>query len=550
MSLRRTGMLLAACVVAAALAPGHAVAAQSPAEALLDCARREVPLAKEQAVACLQRAAGIPAPAVTGAAMTPVTAGSRACVAVPLLDDRCEAWAQSYAHPGNTGAGSLGDRPRDLVADPRGELVYMIGLSEDGGSSDYLTLALRADTGEVAWTARWDGLGTDDRPWQAAISPGGDRLFVTGTRDFANGFADQATVAYDARTGEELWSRRVARSEDDWGVDVVASPDGSRVYVSALGAASGSGRDFKVTAYRASDGEVMWTSAHGTSRADQVASMSVSPDGRKLFLVGDTGEEAGAGIDYLTMALDTGMPEGEEDRAEHAGELLWTARWDVGFLDWPFAVEASPDGDRVFVTGLVEADTPQPSLVVNLDFGTAAYDADTGAQLWTSRYHSDVGGPNGAFDLAVSPDGSSVFATGQITGLGTYMDLDFGTVAIDAATGQQRWASRYQVPGQMFEFGQSIGVSPNGSRVYTSGWASADAFLGSVWHGDSATIAYDAATGTQAWAARYSNSPPFTTYGMRLAVGPSGLVFTTGTLFYFATTTGNPADVSVLAYDP
>lgn len=457
------------------------------------------------------------------------------CGMIPTVDDRCELWSSSYAHSSNL-AGGVGDRPRDVVPDPLGQLVFVVGLSDDG-PSDYVTLAYRADTGALVWERRWDGGGTDDRPWAAEVSSDGSRLFVTGSTDFVDGSGNQATIVYDARTGGLLWARTVERPEDDWGIDVVVSPDDAILYATAISELPGDS-DVGVTAYRASTGEELWSGRFGTGRTDSVVATALSPDGRTLVAASVGAEEAGVGADYVLTAVDTGT------RA-----LRWNARWNVGFLDFAYDLEMSPAGDRVFVTGFVEGVTPPTSIATDLDIGTAAYDTQTGQQMWVSRYHSDHGGPNAGFDVAVSPDGSSLFATGQITGLGTYMDLDFGTVAIDAATGQRRWTARYQVPGQMFEFASGIDVSPNGSKVYVTGWGSLDAFTGSVWHGDSVTLAYDTATGAQSWAARYSNGPPFTTYGLQLAVDPQGRVFTAGTLFYFATTTANPADISVLAYN-
>ena len=65
------------------------------------------------------------------------------------------------------------------------------------------------------------------------------------------------------------------------------------------------------------------------------------------------------------------------------------------------------------------------------DFATVAYDSDTGARLWSKRYNGPGGGPGDSFDgadaLAVSPDGSKVFVTGESIGLGD--NWDWTTIA-------------------------------------------------------------------------------------------------------------------------
>src|SRR5215469_16513032 len=64
--------------------------------------------------------------------------------------------------------------------------------------------------------------------------------------------------------------------------------------------------------------------------------------------------------------------------------------------------------------------------------------------------------PDGATAVAVSPDGNTVFVTGG------------ATVAYDAATGAQLWASRFTGPFQ-FDFASSIAVSPAGGTVFVTG---------------------------------------------------------------------------------
>ena len=99
----------------------------------------------------------------------------------------------------------------------------------------------------------------------------------------------------------------------------------------------------------------------------------------------------------------------------------------------------SPDGSKVFVTGESGGSNGYD------DYATVAYDASTGAQLWAKRYNGPGNGDDSATALGVSPDGSKVFVTGLSTG-STSGYYDYATVAYDASTGAKLWAKRYNGP--------------------------------------------------------------------------------------------------------
>src|SRR6266704_2952880 len=136
------------------------------------------------------------------------------------------------------------------------------------------------------------------------------------------------------------------------------------------------------------------------------------------------------------------------------------------------------------------------------DYGTVGYDSTTGRQLWASRYDG-IGGADLATAIAVSPDAHTVFVTGESDGpLQDHGKTNaYATVAYHAATGKQLWASRHNGHGTFdnFDFAKAIAVSPDGGTVFVTGQGAGKSSLSGY-----TTVAYSAATGEQEWVRNYN----------------------------------------------
>ena len=265
-------------------------------------------------------------------------------------------------------------------------------------------------------------------------------------------------------------------------------------------------------------GSELWTAHLRTVTNTLSDAIAVSPHGGMVFVTGESylGRADGAG--YHTMAYRAAT-----------GRRLWASRYHgpTKGQDTPDAMTVSPDGTTVFVTGY------SPSRGTGEDFATVAYRAATGKQLWASRYNSPAHGYYAAKAVAMSPDGTAVYVTGMsrsTRGAG----FNYATVAYNATTGNQLWASRYG-PAKELGGAESIAVSPSGGRVFVTGRSfprTSDPIY--------ATVAYSAATGRQMWASRYGPGKVFNDANS-VAVSPEGTsVFVTGT---------SDSDFATIAYN-
>jgi WD40 repeat protein len=173
------------------------------------------------------------------------------------------------------------------------------------------------------------------------------------------------------------------------------------------------------------------------------------------------------------------------------------------------------------------------------DYATAGYDAVTGAMVWVSRYDGPGHGADLAYSIAVSPDGSKVFATGSSRGAGS--GDDYATVSYDAATGHEQWVARYDGPASLFDHAQSVAVSPDGSSVFVTGDSSSIHAFAAF-----ATVAYDGTSGAVVWTKRYNGPGNGYDDGREVAVSPDG-----STVFVIGDSEGRSggSDFATLAYE-
>jgi DNA-binding beta-propeller fold protein YncE len=261
----------------------------------------------------------------------------------------------------------------------------------------------------------------------------------------------------------------------------------------------------------AAGGAELWRARYGRpgNSLGYPSSLAVSPDGSRVYV---------AGVAVIAYNAATGAQRWAAPSGLSRGRFL----------------AVSPDGSRVFVTG------SSANGAGTLRYTTRAFDAATGAVLWTAFYHGQGTGDDQAQSLAVSPDGSRVFVTGSSSDpRGTFR---YATIAYDAASGARRWVANYSFQ-HLSAGATSVAVSPRGTQVFVTGGS-----VGLGGHPSFATVSYDVARGTMLWVARYRPADVRSAGAGAVAVSPDGSTVYVGGNAAVRRGQAFPQNIAVVAY--
>jgi hypothetical protein len=413
---------------------------------------------------------------------------------------------------------SQGDASYALAVAPSGRRLFIGGTIqlEVGQPTEYRTASYTSE-GTIRWSRAYRSPGDDGGTIHAiSVSPGGRRVFVTGESASAvSSLHDIATIAYRASDGARLWARRYdgAGAGTDVAYSTRVSPDGSTLFLSGVSTGLGSWYDYVTIAYDTASGTRLWTTLYDGSGngGEDIAYALDISPDGEMVAVTGLSTNADGGVDFATVGYNA-----------TTGAEMWATRFNGLGDDQDYGQDIAfgPDGAKVFVTGRSGRDNASNYA----DYATLAYDSTTGAELWGKLYDGPAHSQDAGYAIAVTSDGSSVVVTGNSIGL--QADYDFATVAYDTDMGDEMWAKRYGVTSGAADDAREIDVeiSPDGSKAFVAG--SSD---GGGTYLDIATLAYSVPTGGRLWVRRFDSSCGYRDFASDLAVGPVGTrVYVTG----------------------
>ena len=316
-----------------------------------------------------------------------------------------------------------------------------------------------AKSGALRWTSEFDLGATADRNQAVAIAK--DVILTVGTSQnvsLTNRHIWWVMSAFDARTGTLLWRDVIGDKATDYYPWQIAL-QGKTAYVTGLaGATCATGADSLscdqfTRAYDIATGRVIWTNRADFAGGDD-ETLSVAATENGIYVAGVVGRgPADPAGDESVRALDP-----------RNGRVLWED------------VIHDPTGDGFVFKVVADDERVVIGAISNDDWLIRAYDAETGAVLWTQTYARTGVSTPGVFDAPVQlamQEGVVVaagYGSTKVFGTEPYpkASRDWVVNGYDAKSGRLLWSDVYGAPDDIDE--------ANGGVVIAQGQAIAWGF--------------------------------------------------------------------------
>lgn len=387
-------------------------------------------------------------------------------------------WVARYNGPGN----NL-DHASAITIDNSGN-VYVTGWSRTSssyGSEDFLTIKYN-NNGVQLWTARFDGsVGNDcyyyDYARAITVDAAGN-VYVTGTSWGNDDLRDDyVTIKYNT-SGQQQWAKRYnGPSSKEDKVSSLSLDASGNVYVTGASYNNGKGYDVLTVKYNNS-GQQQWTARYdGPAYLDDMGSEVKADLGGNVFVTGSS-HGGNSKLDYVTIKYNG------------AGQQQWLKRFNGSANDTDAATGVDIDVyGNAYVTGYSKS-----TGAAGYDFSTIKYSATDGTVLWSKLFNGvamdkpwDIKviykpcAATGVYHYSRNEPGDpgwdvpcwdiDIYVTGQ--SVGNSNSNDFMTIRY-TEFGVQKWANRFNSPGNGSDMAYSISVFNGYPVVYAGGTFGSD----------------------------------------------------------------------------
>lgn len=346
-----------------------------------------------------------------------------------------------------------------MAAEPA-QGMLLIGGHLDGARSQ--VSALDSATGLTLWQQHLDNhVGTDSLRELDVVPGGGLVIATTQTND------ELGAVALDLATGALLWSRTEGVADGDHHARTLVQSDGARAFLLGTSYVSGGNMgDVTVTALDPPSGEVLWQKSldsDGTQAswdADHLDDALLSSDDAALFVYSWVHPDAQFNDASSWYRLDT-----------QTGNVDWALTLPTptpGASLRPRRLTSSPDGATLYGLSTYWDNWLTQSIFLMV----RAVDAGSGQLLWTQTHPTGAWLDQNGYEITCSRDGASVLVVAA-TGA-SYPDAQGLTAAFDADSGAPLWSAVVDGAALAEESTRGLAVLPDGRRILTASQSGLD----------------------------------------------------------------------------
>ncbi len=268
-----------------------------------------------------------------------------------------------------------------------------------------------------------------------------NNFIITGfTNSLGAGGSDYYLAKVDLQ-GSVIWEKAYGGSGNEFGRDVIATPDGGYALLGYSGS-FGAGIENVYLVRTDANGDTLWTKTYGGTVRNHGFAMDINTDGG--FIITGYTNSTGAGSDDVYLI-----------RTDLNGDTLWTKTYGANRVDRGYAVRQTNSGGFI-VAGYTNSFSPNPANP-NYDIYLLNVDAN-GDTLWTKRW----GGINNDRGYAVQQTTDNGFiVVGYANSFGAGQS-DVYIIKTDSL-GNTLWTKTYG--GSTYDYGYAVRQLSDGGYI-------------------------------------------------------------------------------------
>jgi Secretion system C-terminal sorting domain len=276
-------------------------------------------------------------------------------------------WTSNFFYPGSNYSGASD------MTDVRDSTFLITGWTNIYETNDQLFLCKVNISGNIIWSKDFGGTGNENGNEVTRLKSA-DYVVVGSTTSFGAGATDIYVLKLK-ENGDTLWTKTFGGTADDWGVDVIETPDQGLLI---LGITQSFGAGFNNDSYLIktnSSGDTLWTKKYDNGGIDNLNKISPTSDGGYVL--------AGSSLDRIWVV-----------KINMLGDTLWTSTYDIGVNEYANSIKQTKEGQYILTGGVKLGASALPDNAFLLKLGAAPTGLARSVQYFPQQFTLKQNYPN------------------------------------------------------------------------------------------------------------------------------------------------------------